>query len=273
MIVPTAEQTMVRASMPRRRHDACRCLFAVCVWSAVLSLVPVCIAQQLIEGIHGARLIQWPINGQITSMAIGDDGDVVVGGLTALDLGAGQLGFAPILWSLQESGAVQPTTLPPLAATSVHDTGRVNAVSRNGRWAGGWTPSSAAQAGTRWDVNDSTIRYPIGLDVVDTHGLLTVAWSWVAAVSDDGTSFGVAVEQDNANEYGFVQTPGEELATILPSLMTSRGTSGNLHPSSASRDGTIIVGEVPRADAMPHAAFWRSGEEFAQPFFEDDLLQ
>jgi hypothetical protein len=240
------------------------------VSSAALSIVPVCTAQQVIEGTHGARLIQWPMNGRITSMAVSDEGNVVVSGLTAVDLGAGQVGFAPILWFIEQSGGVQPTILPTLTATSASNTGWVNGISRNGHWAGGWTPSAEVAAGTLWNINDPAMPHPVGLTVADDHGLLTAAGSSIVAVSNDGTSFGVGVEQGTVDDYGFVQRPGEDIATMLPSLLNARGASGNLHPTSTSRDGTIVVGEVPRADALTHAAFWRAGEEFAQPLFEDD---
>jgi hypothetical protein len=246
-------------------------VLTICMLSAPLLTVVECTAQQLIEGTRGARLIQWPMNGRIASMAVSDDGSVVVGGLTAVDLGAGQVGFAPILWSVEQTGGVQPTILPTLTASSASNTGWVNAISRNAQWAGGWTPSAEVAAGTLWEVSNPAMPDDIGLTVAGTGPPQVAFGSSVVAVSDLGAAFGVGVETGTAKDYGFVQRPGEEHAIMLPTFSNAPGVAGNLHPASVSRDGETVVGQVPFANDNYHAGLWRNGEEFAQPLFQDDI--
>jgi hypothetical protein len=270
MIDYTLERTMLRSSLPLSSPRLRPLIFTICTFSAALAVAPQCRAQ-LVEGNHGARLIQWQINGQITSMAVSEDGSVVVGGLTAVDLGAGQVGFAPILWSVQQNGIVQPMNLPALTQTSASNSGWVNGISRNGRWAAGLTPSAEVSAGTLWDLRDPADPQPIGLTLAGNGPLhQTTDGSWVAAVSDDGTSFGVAVDEGAADNYGFVQGLDEQHANLLPSFSDASDIEGNLHPLAVSRDGNVVAGQVP-AGVMPHAAVWRNGEPFANRVFQEDI--
>jgi hypothetical protein len=249
-------------------------LLGVTVKTAALT-TEVCFAQQLVEGSKGARLIQWPVEGLISSMAVSDEAGAVVAGRTWFELDDG-FSTLPMLWRVEQDGTVVTVNLPGLSPQFSYPFGFANALSRNGQWAGGATLSTQAPAeGALWDVNDPTTPRPIGLTVLGAGGQpVTGRSSSVVAVSDDGTSFGTSVDPREF-PYGVVEPLGQNDATVLPWIPPTSGVISNLQPMAVSTDGTVVTGQSlffeSNSGTFPRATLWQSDDELAQLMFDDDI--
>jgi hypothetical protein len=234
---------------------------------------PSCHAQQVIEGIKGAKLVQWDIVGLISSMAVPSEGPAIFGGWRWVDLGNGQVTSKAMLWSVDDVGNVAPQELSSLSSSFANAPKVVNAIARNGEWIGGATSSSAiAAAGTLWNAQDLSNPQAVGVSVVGPTGQPQPAQSSsVVAVSDDGTSFGTSVDMASS-QWGVIQ-PLNGDAEVLPALPPAPGLVSNMFPLSVSSDGNIVVGQSYFffGGSYPRATLWRREQNTPELLFTDDL--